>query len=134
MEDRDETGKQLVSELSELRQRVAELEAAEAERKRSEEALKESEEKLRLIFENAFDGISIYEELLDSEARRLLDCNERYTEMSGRSKQELLKIQNTSLIQRRLGPSRSKEENLRIRREKLSYKGLFSWVRPSLSR
>ncbi len=34
------------------------------------------------------------------------------------------------MIQKGLGPPRSDEENLRIRREKLSYRGLFSWLRP----
>jgi PAS domain S-box-containing protein len=99
------------------------------ERKRAEEALKQSEETLRLIFENAFDGISIYEEL-PGRTRWLLDCNERYTEMSGRSKAELLEIQHTGQIQKNLGPVRSDEENLKIRREKISYTGLFSWIRP----
>jgi len=28
------------------------------------------------------------------------------------------------------GPVLSEEENLRIRREKISYRGLFSWERP----
>jgi two-component system cell cycle sensor histidine kinase/response regulator CckA len=98
-------------------------------RKRAEEALKESEEKLRLIFENAFDGISIHEEL-PGRSRRLLDCNDRYVEMSGRSKEELLEIQNTTLIQRTLGPFLSDEENLRIRRNRQTYHGIFSWIRP----
>jgi two-component system cell cycle sensor histidine kinase/response regulator CckA len=99
------------------------------ERKLADEALKESEEKLRLIFERAFDGICIYEEL-PGRRRRLIDCNERYAEMAGRSKEELLEITDFGSIQRKLEPSRSDEENVRIRRAGLTYQGRFSWVRP----
>ena len=95
-----------------------------------EEALRESEEKLRLIFENAFDGINVYEEIPETRSRRLLDCNDRYTEMAGRTKQELLEMANTSSLQRRLGPAMSKEEAQRVRRDRISYKGLISWIRP----
>jgi len=57
MKDEDKTKHQLISELAELRQRVAELEAAENERKRTEEALRESEEKFRTIMESVNDVI-----------------------------------------------------------------------------
>ena len=62
--------------------------------------MRESEEKLRLIFENAFDGISVYEELPDEDQRILLECNERYCQMAGRSKDELLTVSDTRAIQR----------------------------------
>jgi two-component system cell cycle sensor histidine kinase/response regulator CckA len=99
------------------------------ERRLADEALKESEEKLRLIFERAFDGISIYEEL-PGRQRRLIDCNEHYAEMAGRSKGELLEITDFASIQRKLEPPRSDEENVRIRSEQLTYQGRFTWVRP----
>ena len=99
------------------------------ERRQADKALKESEETLRLIFENAFDGISIQEEL-PGRKRRLLDCNERYAEMAGRSKAELMEIGGTGQVQRDLGPARSNEENRRIRDGQISYKGRFSWIRP----
>ena len=44
-----------------------------------------SPEKLRLIFENAFDGISVYEGFPDEDRRILLECNERYCRMAGRA-------------------------------------------------
>jgi PAS domain S-box-containing protein len=99
------------------------------ERKQAEEALRESEEKLRLVFEHAFDGISVYEEPADG-SRRLLDCNDRYAKMAGRSKQELLEIQNTRSIQRNLGPARSKADNLNLRQNLIAYTGRFAWLRP----
>lgn len=92
--------------------------------------LRDSEEALRLIFENAFDGISIQEELPGVRRRRLIDCNERYAEMAGRSRTELLEIGNMSGIQQSVGPAFSDMENLLIRREHRRYRGLFSWARP----
>ncbi len=58
--------------------------------KRHEQDARETAEKLRLIFENAFDGISIYEEIPSEGKRILVDCNERYCQMAGRSREELM--------------------------------------------
>ncbi len=99
------------------------------ERRKSQLALQESEEKLRLIFDHAFDGISIHEEL-PGRSRRLIDCNQRYAEMAGRSKEELLALSNLSQVQRSADPARSPEENLHIRQNRLPYRGVFSWLRP----
>jgi len=99
------------------------------ERMRVENALRESNEKLRLIFENAFDGISIYEEIPNEGKRILLDCNERYCEMAGRSKEELLAIHDTRTIQRDLGvdTERFGWEPITAGR---AFSGVFSWNRP----
>ncbi len=51
--------------------------------------LHESEEKLRLIFDTAYEGICIYEEVPSEGKWFILDCNERYCQMAGRSKEEL---------------------------------------------
>ncbi len=100
------------------------------ERKRAVQALQESEELLRLIFENAFDGISVYEEFPETETRQLIDCNTRYAEISGQSKQYLLKLGNTLSIQRSVGPDMSREEFTQYLWENNSYTGKFSWIRP----
>jgi len=99
------------------------------ERMRVENELRESNEKLRLIFENAFDGISIYEEIPAEERRILLDCNERYCEMAGRTKEELLAIHDTRSIQRDLGVDAERFGWEPITTGRV-FSGVFSWDRP----
>jgi PAS domain S-box-containing protein len=99
-----------------------------SERKQAEGVLGEAEEIQRLIFQNASDGIAIYEERPDRGERRIIECNERYAEMSGRSKKELLEMGDTALAQKPLPPV----PYARPRREidQAQSVGLFSWVRP----
>jgi PAS domain S-box-containing protein len=99
------------------------------ERMRVENELRESSEKLRLIFENAFDGISIYEEIPQESRRILLDCNDRYCEMAGRSKEELLAIHDTRTIQRDLGVG-SEVFGFEPIADGRAFSGVFSWMRP----
>jgi PAS domain S-box-containing protein len=95
------------------------------ERKRAAEALRESEEKLRLIVENAFDGISIFEETPDPDQRRLIECNARYAEMAGRSREELLSIGNTRDLARPLS-----QDNTPSIQRGVAFRGTFTWLRP----
>ena len=76
------------------------------------------------------EGISIYEELPESGGRRLLECNDRYVEMSGYSRSELFASSNTSRLQQKVSRKFSQAENEQIRREQRRYQGLFSWIRP----
>lgn len=99
------------------------------ERRRAEQELRESEHKLRLIYDNAFEGISIYQELPNGK-RKLIDCNERYAEMAGRSRAEMMNIDNPTQFQTKASPVLSAEQNLRLRRDHVPYTGLFSWIRP----
>jgi PAS domain S-box-containing protein len=57
MRDEDKTKKQLVSELEELRRRVAALEGIDTERKRAEDTLRQSEEKHRGLLDACPDAI-----------------------------------------------------------------------------
>jgi len=95
------------------------------ERKRMEEALRETADKFRFIFENAHDGISIFEETFDRKQRKLIDCNKRYAEMAGRSREELLQIGTTIDIAKPLS-----EDNHESNKENVVFSGSFSWVRP----
>jgi PAS domain S-box-containing protein len=97
--------------------------------RRHEQDIRESEEKLRLIFENAFDGISVYEDIPSEGRRVLVDCNDRYCEMAGRSKDELLVTHDTRAIQQDLGVDTERFGFESIREGK-AFAGVFSWIRP----
>jgi PAS domain S-box-containing protein len=95
------------------------------ERKRIEEMLRETADKFRFVFENAYDGLSIFEETPDRKHRRLIDCNKRYAEMAGRSREELLQIGSTMNIAKPLSEDYH-ESNVRD----VVFGGLYSWIRP----
>ncbi len=99
------------------------------ERQQAERALRESQTLLQLIFDHAFDGISVYEEYPDLGTRRLVDCNARYAEMAGRSKEELLAMGNTMPIQEDFNEPVDRIDFL-DRLNRGMYTGRFSWLRP----
>jgi nitrogen fixation negative regulator NifL len=99
------------------------------ERKMMEAEIRESEERFRMIFENVFDGISIYTEDPDPTKRKLISCNERYAAMAGRSREELLRIGNTQGIHI-LREDDSSLKHLESLEKGTAYQGSFSWIRP----
>ncbi len=94
-------------------------------RRIAEEALRESEEKFRFVFENAYDGMSIFEETTDRQQRRLVECNARYAEMSGRSREELSRIGIISNLSRAL----TVDDHQSVVHGAV-FSGSFSWNRP----
>jgi PAS domain S-box-containing protein len=100
-----------------------------SERKQAEEVIRESEERFRLVFDNVYDGISIYDEDTDPFKRKLIKCNAQYATLAGRTCEELLGIGNTQALQ----ITREDPAN-KARLESLSgnveYRGSFSWIRP----
>jgi PAS domain S-box-containing protein len=99
------------------------------ERKNTEERIKESEEKFRMVFENVFDGIVIYEEYHDFSQRKLIDCNKQYADMAGLTIEELLKYKNTNDIQISLEES-SNDARLESLSTRKAFRGSYSWIRP----
>jgi len=98
-------------------------------RKNTEERIKESEEKFRMVFENVFDGIVIYEEYPDFSQRKLIDCNKQYADMAGLTIEELLKCKNTNDIQISLEES-SNNARLESLSTRNAFHGSYSWIRP----
>jgi two-component system cell cycle sensor histidine kinase/response regulator CckA len=99
------------------------------ERKLSEETLKEALEKYQLIFENAKEGISIYENFPDG-SRKLIECNPQYAEMSGYSCEELIQISDTRKIQINHDAPQQETKNQEKAISDQQYIGIFSWIRP----
>jgi len=120
MDDKEKNSPELLKELTQLRQRVKELENTEA-------SLREDAEKFHLIFENAFDGISIFEENYEPGKRRLIECNERYAELSGRSREELLKI--GDIEGAGLTENLTNKNDVYINKG-IKFRGSFTWKRP----
>jgi PAS domain S-box-containing protein len=99
------------------------------ERKRADDAIRESEERFRMVFENVFDGVSIHLEDPDPSKRRLIDCNEQYAAMAGRTREELLKLENSLDLQTTLADSANDDRSNSLNQGS-SYRGSFSWIRP----
>jgi PAS domain S-box-containing protein len=113
----------------ELREKNASLEEYVKERKRADETIRESEDRFRMVFENVFDGVSIHSEDPDPLKRKLIDCNEQYATLAGRSREELLKLGYTKTLQ----TTREHTTNsvrLRSLLSKKAYQGSYSWNRP----
>ncbi len=99
------------------------------ERKRMETEVRESEERFRMVFDNAFDGISIYSEDPDPYKRKLVDCNERYAALAGRSREELLKFVSPQTLMVPLEDTTNKNR-LESLNKGTVYQGYSSWIRP----
>lgn len=99
------------------------------EHKGLEEEIRESEERFRMVFENMFDGISIYSEDPDPFKRKLVECNEQYAAMAGRSREELLRLGSTQSLQ---VTHKDTANNIRLEslNRGIAYQGTFSWIRP----
>lgn len=86
-------------------------------------------DKYQTLFENVREGLCLYEELPDGR-RKLVDCNQRYAELSGRTKEELLACSDTRLLQVNLANDDEVKSNVKSFLQGASWKGLYRWKRP----
>ena len=94
------------------------------DRNAARRALLESEMRYRAIFEHSSDGIAIFEKLEGRGLPRLIDCNESYARLAGRSQAELLATTDVRRLQLRCSaPENSLESQPGL-------EGVFSWQRP----
>jgi PAS domain S-box-containing protein len=99
-------------------------------RKRGEEALRRSEERFRRIVETVFDGINICEWDPGVGRKKVVFCNDRYVQMSGYSREQLMATDNIlDFIESRETPERTLEATQRLEAG-LPATGRASWKRP----
>ena len=99
------------------------------ERKKTEQKLIDSEARFRTLFENMYDGISIFEENEDPAKRKLIDCNEQYAAMAGRTREELLLLGTNYHLTQKID-DKANEMRLNSLTDRLGYQGSFKWLRP----
>ena len=93
------------------------------ERVRTQREIRQQHNRLQMVMDNTSDGISITEVDPDTERRRLVMCNDRYAEMSGRSAEELLASEDLNKFVKvtQRNSSGSPEHY---------HSGLATWIRP----
>jgi PAS domain S-box-containing protein len=97
---------------------------------RSSDSLLRSTWLARMVFENAPDGVSVRAPRAGTKQRKLLACNQRFVEMTGRTEAELLAMDDiTPCVRSLLSP----EQDAAIERKMRALqpvRGVASWVRP----
>ncbi|MFC1601848.1 PAS domain S-box protein [Candidatus Sumerlaeota bacterium] len=95
-------------------------------RRKAVEALAASEELHRSIVENAFDGINVTVYHRATGKRHVVSCNERYVEMSGRSREELFALDDLNSLFEEI----SADEYVEVAPGITKGTGISSWKRP----
>jgi PAS domain S-box-containing protein len=97
---------------------------------RSSESLLRSTWLARMVFENAPDGVSVRAPQGDSGKKKILACNQRFVEMTGRAEAELLAMADiSSCVRSLLTPEQDAEIERRLRALQ-PVRGVASWIRP----
>ncbi|MCY3020862.1 MAG: PAS domain-containing protein [Planctomycetota bacterium] len=97
---------------------------------RSSDNLLKSTWLARLVFENAPDGVSVRVVSPDFRSRKLLACNQRYTEMAGYSEAQLMAMDSIADVVRSLLTPEQDAEIERKTRALEPVRGVARWVRP----
>ena len=99
-------------------------------RTRAEQTLRSSEQMLRLIFEQANDGINISRYDPETHRRRLVSCNQRYVEMSGYTLDELAAAENLNPLAAYHHSDDERKQWAQHILEGKPFSGSASWKRP----
>jgi len=107
-------------------QQVVGIDRDITERIIADRKLREHQNRLEMIMQFAFDGISICKRDPDTGKRRLIMCNDKYVEMSGHTRKELMNTDNLDdLVVWNEGPKDPTE----VLRSNKPCRGLDSWKR-----
>ena len=98
--------------------------------RRSTAQLRDGEERLRLILEHSSDGINMARFDPDSRARQLVWCNDKYVQMSGRSREELMAAADLNTFVTYPEAAENLPRWRRSMRAGKPYTGQASWIRP----
>ena len=99
------------------------------EQKKARDELRERNELLEKILTFSSDAINIVRKNAKTGARRLVLCNDRYVEMSGRTRKELMGAEDLREFQRAIQAPALEDINEQLRRGQPS-RGIGSWIRP----
>lgn len=99
------------------------------ERLRAERRVRENESRLRSIVDNSHDGINIAEFDPKTHIRKLIMCNDRYVEMSGRTREELMAAENLNDFADLIENQGDVDFTKTIMRGE-PYQGISTWRRP----
>lgn len=113
MQDEDKSKKQLINELSELRQRVARLEASESKLKRVEEALRESTRRLEVAYAQSIIYAEQLNENITEHKRAEEALQEAHDELEVRVEARTLELSRTNLLLKREIAERKQAEEER---------------------
>ncbi len=124
----NQTNAEVIEYTSEQAAADEQLKAEITRLKEEGKALRHSEHQLRLILESTSDGINIAEHDPRTGKRRLVMCNDRYVQMAGRSREELMAADDLNQLGRAITTcsALSKERIFKG----LSLTGMSSWLRP----
>jgi len=100
------------------------------ENKRIEQRLRRSWQWLNLVLKHSTDGIDICQYDPKTNKRRLILCNDRYVEMSGRSRKELMAADNLNDFVRSHSPAEEVNQHRNKLQRGIAIRGTSSWIRP----
>ncbi|MFA5554815.1 MAG: PAS domain S-box protein [Phycisphaerae bacterium] len=98
--------------------------------KKTQQKLDTTQKHLQLIIDNSFDGISICEFHTKLNKRRLVFCNNKYVEMTGRSREELMAADNLNDFVSDRVNQKTKDYWYQCILKQIPFKGQTSWIRP----
>jgi PAS domain S-box-containing protein len=98
--------------------------------KSAQHVLSNSEKHFKLILDQSFDGINICEYDFKIGKRRLVLCNDRYAQMAGRSRDELMAADNLNDLIIFRGSEQEGKNCMQYVKDETPHRGRCSWIRP----
>ncbi|MFA5422967.1 MAG: PAS domain S-box protein [Phycisphaerae bacterium] len=98
--------------------------------KTEQHVLNHSEKCLEMILDQSFDGINICQYNPKTHKRQLVLCNDRYVQMTGRTREELMAMDDLNKIVIFYGSQQDGKRCQQFIKEQKPHQGRCSWIRP----